>query len=146
MAVIVNTDKNTLEIEDIGVTLRTLLACGAKGYATSGRRKWSVYYHGAKIAEIQIKDTHLKGKRNEHSSSTSPDRSRNQAKAVEGAGVVVVEGPPGPHGNVSIESTAGVGAVSSIGTGGHDYAGDASKGADQKHATEHQGVDLQGSR
>jgi len=146
MAVIVNTDKNTLEIQDIGVTLRTLLACGAKGYATSGRRKWSVYYHGAKIAEIQIKDTHLKGKRNEHSSSTSPDRSRNQAKAVEGAGVAVVEGPPGPQLNVNLESTAGVGAVGSVSTGGHDLSGNVGKGADSEHAPQHQGVDLQGSR
>jgi len=55
-----------IEITDLGVTLRTLLAVAAQGYQTQQRRKWSIKYKGAVIGWLQVKDDHLrlvKGKR-----------------------------------------------------------------------------------
>ena len=45
---------NCIDIEDIGVTLRTLLAVGATGFKETGRRKWNIRYKGALIGAIQV--------------------------------------------------------------------------------------------
>jgi hypothetical protein len=49
-------DKEKYEsyIEDIGVTMRTLLAVAAQGFAENGRRRWHVVYKNAKIAVVQV--------------------------------------------------------------------------------------------
>ena len=45
----------TLEIEDIGVTLRTLLAHAASGYKQNPKRVWKVKYKGTIIGSVRLK-------------------------------------------------------------------------------------------
>ena len=60
MPVTRNPDQKEIHITDIGVTLRTLLAVAADGLKTSGTRKWSIMYRGAKIGQVQVKDQEYK--------------------------------------------------------------------------------------
>lgn len=46
-----------LHIEDIGVTLRSLLAYAATGYKTRPKRSWKVVYKNVVIANIRLKTT-----------------------------------------------------------------------------------------
>ena len=55
MTVTVDTEKCTLEIPDIGVTVRTLLAAAADGYEKNGRRKWDIVYKHVPIGSIRVK-------------------------------------------------------------------------------------------
>ena len=57
---IVRTATGSIDITDMGVTIRTLLAVAADGYKETQRRKWSVKYKGAVIGWLQVKDDHLK--------------------------------------------------------------------------------------
>lgn len=78
-----------IEVTDLGVTLRTLLAVAADGYKVRQRRKWSVRYKGAVIGWLQIKDDHLKlvkGKRNDVNRSNPAPASR-QAGTLPGLGL-----------------------------------------------------------
>ena len=50
-------EKYEIYIEDIGVTMRTLLAVAAQGFAENGRRRWHVVYKNAKIAVVQVAST-----------------------------------------------------------------------------------------
>lgn len=43
-----------IDIEDIGVTMRTLLAVAATGCAETGRRKWSIRYKNAIIGNVVV--------------------------------------------------------------------------------------------
>lgn len=55
--VMIDKEDQCLDIEDIGVTLRTLLAVAAKGYAETGKRRWQVRYRGAIIGNVQCAST-----------------------------------------------------------------------------------------
>ena len=61
MAVTFNTEKKEIYIEDIGVTIRTLLAVAAQGMEDCGNRKWHIVYKGVRIGLVQVKNHSLKG-------------------------------------------------------------------------------------
>ena len=69
MAVQADTENNTLQVPDLGVTLRTLMACAAGGYEVSKKRQWKLLYKGAIIGSVKIKDDHLKGAKDANRSS-----------------------------------------------------------------------------
>ena len=69
MAVQADTENNTLQVPDLGVTLRTLMACAARGYEVSKKRQWKLLYKGAIIGSVKIKDDHLKGAKDANRSS-----------------------------------------------------------------------------
>lgn len=48
---------HSISIDDIGVTIRTLLAVAATGYAETDRRKWSIKYKGVAIGNVQVAST-----------------------------------------------------------------------------------------
>ncbi len=58
MSVIIDTENVTLKIPDIGVTLRTLLACAATGYKTTPKRVWKIIYGDGNvvIGSVRIKN------------------------------------------------------------------------------------------
>ncbi len=60
MAVAVNMQDSTLTIEDMGVTVRTLLAHAASGYALNQKRKWLVLYKGVEIGSFQVRTKNKK--------------------------------------------------------------------------------------
>lgn len=57
MSVTFDSTKKEIYIEDIGVTMRTLLAVAARGYGESQVRKWHIVYKGARIGLVQVKTT-----------------------------------------------------------------------------------------
>lgn len=61
MAVQADIENNTLQVPDLGVTLRTLMACAARGYGETKKRQWKLLYKGAIIGSVKVKDDHLKG-------------------------------------------------------------------------------------
>lgn len=63
MSVIVDAEAGTLEIPDIGVTLRTLLACAARGAKDRPRRRWNIVYSGVVVGSVRIKDTPMTKKK-----------------------------------------------------------------------------------
>ena len=58
MSVIIDTENVTLKVPDIGVTLRTLLACAAQGYRTTPKRVWKIVYGDGNvvIGSVRIKN------------------------------------------------------------------------------------------
>lgn len=52
--VTIDIEDNVIDIDDLGVTLRTLMAVAATGYAQTDRRKWSVRYKKVLIASVQV--------------------------------------------------------------------------------------------
>lgn len=81
MAVQADIENNTLQVPDLGVTLRTLMACAASGYEVSKKRQWKLLYKGAIIGSVKIKDDHLKGAKNASRNSRNRyDRSGEGAK------------------------------------------------------------------
>lgn len=50
----------TIDIEDIGVTLRTLLAHAAAGYANNPKRVWKVRYKATIIGSVRLKTNLMK--------------------------------------------------------------------------------------
>ena len=60
MAVELNTEKKTLTIPDLGVTMRTIMAVAASGYVETQDRSWKIIYKGAHIGTVKVKDDHLK--------------------------------------------------------------------------------------
>lgn len=58
MSVIIDTEAVTLKVPDIGVTLRTLLACAAQGYKTTPKRVWKIVYGDGNvvIGSVRIKN------------------------------------------------------------------------------------------
>lgn len=55
-----NTETCTIDIQDLGVTLRVLLSVAAKGYVATPKRTWRIQYKGAIIGSVRIKDTREK--------------------------------------------------------------------------------------
>lgn len=54
-------DENaTIDIEDIGVTLRTLLAHAATGYENNPKRVWKVRYKTVIIGSVRLKTNLIK--------------------------------------------------------------------------------------
>lgn len=43
-----------IDIDDIGVTIRTLLAVAATGYKETGIRKWDIRYKKAVIGKLHV--------------------------------------------------------------------------------------------
>ena len=62
MSVIIDTEAVTLKVPDIGVTLRTLLACAAQGYKTTPKRVWKIIYSDSNIVigSVRIKNDFIK--------------------------------------------------------------------------------------
>lgn len=54
MAVKLNVEEQCIEIEHLGITMRTLMAVGAQGYAQTSKRRWNIKYMNVKIASIQV--------------------------------------------------------------------------------------------
>lgn len=52
--VTIDIEDQVMDIEDIGVTLRTLLAVAAKGYAQTNKRRWGIRYKNAVIGNVQV--------------------------------------------------------------------------------------------
>ena len=55
--VTIDANNGTLKVPDLGVTLRTLLACAAEGAKTKPRRSWKILYteHDVVIGSVRIK-------------------------------------------------------------------------------------------
>jgi hypothetical protein len=67
MAVTYNTEKKEIYIDDIGVTMRTMLAVAAKGQAECGVRRWHVVYKEVRIGIVSVKTETSKEKSNARS-------------------------------------------------------------------------------
>lgn len=102
MAVQADIENNTLQVPDLGVTLRTLMACAASGYEVSKKRQWKLLYKGAIIGSVKVKDTHLKGAKNaSRNSRYRYDRSgEGAAKRMDAVpkNLGIGEEPPGHSG------------------------------------------------
>lgn len=48
-------EAGTIDVPDIGITLRTLLSVAAQGYKVNPRRTWKVRYKEVIIGSIRIK-------------------------------------------------------------------------------------------
>jgi hypothetical protein len=46
----------TLEIPDMGVTLRTMLGCAAVGYRSNPKRTWKIKYKGVIVGSVRVKN------------------------------------------------------------------------------------------
>lgn len=103
MAVELNTEKKTLTIPDLGVTMRTIMAVAASGYVETQDRSWKIIYKGAHIGTVKVKDDHLKrSKHVTNSIGTQTVRSpakitsrRYFEKAVDGTNLAVRQGSSG---------------------------------------------------
>lgn len=58
--VVVNNDEATLDVPDLGVTIRTLLACAAKGYKNNPKRVWKLRYKAVIIGSVRLKTDFIK--------------------------------------------------------------------------------------
>jgi hypothetical protein len=97
MAVTYNTEKKELYIDDIGVTMRTMLAVAAKGQAECGVRRWHIVYKEVRIGMVSVKTETLKGESNARSAVRVEKRAQRKsyfAEAAEPKGVAMVEGSP----------------------------------------------------
>lgn len=83
--VTVDSEKYTLSVPDIGVTLRTLLAVASKAQTTTKRRTWNIVYKDVVIGSVRIK-TILKGEENGKSSSRGSQNRRGNASTNEHTG------------------------------------------------------------
>lgn len=101
MAVDFNTEKKEIYIEDIGVTVRTLLAVAAQGMEDCGNRKWHIVYKDARIGIVQVKNHNLKGANNAGTEVRTAKSSRRKTKfeeAFDTARLGVAERSPGEDG------------------------------------------------
>jgi hypothetical protein len=66
MSVIIDAEAGTLKVPDIGVTLRTLLACAAEGYKTRPKRVWKILYteNNVVVGSVRIKSQDFLRKEN----------------------------------------------------------------------------------
>ena len=97
MAVTFNTEKKEIYINDIGVTMRTLLAVAAQGMEDCGNRKWHIVYKEVRIGLVQVKNHNLKGVSNVGPEIRTAKVSRRKTKfeeAFDAAGLDVVERSP----------------------------------------------------
>lgn len=51
----IDTEQGILDIPDLGVTLRTMLASAVRGYASNPKRTWKLRYKNVLIGSIRIK-------------------------------------------------------------------------------------------
>ena len=71
MSVHLNTETGSLDIPDLGVTMRVLLSVAAKGQGLCGKRTWDVTYKGARIGQVRVKAVKPERKQDDsHGSST----------------------------------------------------------------------------
>jgi hypothetical protein len=97
MTVTYNTEKKELYIDDIGVTMRTMLAVAAKGQAECGVRRWHVVYKEVRIGMVSVKTETLKEKSNGRPAIRVEKRAQRKSYFAETAKpqiVAVVEGSP----------------------------------------------------
>lgn len=59
-------DEAVLEVEDIGVTLRTLLGFAAEGFKHNPKRVWKVRYKDTIIGSVRLRTEVPKGKLSSH--------------------------------------------------------------------------------
>jgi hypothetical protein len=98
MSVTFNTEKKEIYINDIGVTIRTLLAVAAQGLEDCGNRRWHVVYKDVRIGLVQVKAHSLKGVSNagpEIRNAKSGKRKTKFEEAFDRARLELVERPPG---------------------------------------------------
>ena len=55
MTVQLDVAEATLDIPDIGVTIRTLLACASEGYKLNPKRVWKIRYKNTIVGSVRIK-------------------------------------------------------------------------------------------
>lgn len=48
-------ETSTLQVPDLGVTLRTLFAVAAAGHAKTGKREWKLEYKGAIVGKLKVR-------------------------------------------------------------------------------------------
>lgn len=58
--VAIDAENGTLTVPDIGVTLRTLLACAATGAKTRPKRVWKILYGTVVIGSVRIKNDFIR--------------------------------------------------------------------------------------
>lgn len=100
MGVSFNSEKKEIYIEDIGVTVRTLLAVGAKGYTESQNRKWHIVYKNARIGTIQVKTENLKGIKNARPAIRAKESNKvttSETKTIDRTDVALDEGSSRQH-------------------------------------------------
>jgi len=51
----IDTEMAILDIEDIGVTLRTLLAYASTGYLSNPKRIWKIRYKNTIVGSVRLK-------------------------------------------------------------------------------------------
>lgn len=68
----IDADNGTLAVPDIGVTLRTLMACAAEGYKTRPKRVWKVLYKDTVIGSVRIKNKDFIKKENLYEDLSCP--------------------------------------------------------------------------
>ena len=56
----IDSKEGTLTVPDIGVTMRTLLACAAQGAKQRPKRVWRGIYKGVVIGSVRIKNDFIK--------------------------------------------------------------------------------------
>lgn len=54
MAIQIDMKSGSISVDDLGVTLRTLLGAAAGGYTDTGKRGWQIMYKGAYIGKVQV--------------------------------------------------------------------------------------------
>ncbi len=97
MAVTFDATKKEIYISDIGVTMRTLLAVAAAGYADSQVRRWHVVYKKARIGLVQVKTESSKGNENgRHADSAkiSTDKDTSKPKTIKRKNLALAQGQP----------------------------------------------------
>lgn len=95
MAVTFNAAKKELYIQDIGVTLRTLLAVAASGHRDSGVRRWHIVYKDVRIGAVSVKTDSKEISNAGHADSLEASAQTGKlAKALRRANLEVVGGPP----------------------------------------------------
>ena len=55
MAVKIVEETSTLQVPDLGVTLRTLFGAATTGHAKTGKREWKLEYKGAIVGKLKVR-------------------------------------------------------------------------------------------
>jgi hypothetical protein len=51
--IMLHAEDKVMDVDDMGVTIRSMLAVAAEGYALTGQRKWGIRYKGVVIGNVQ---------------------------------------------------------------------------------------------
>ena len=53
----IDIEDKVIDIEDLGVTMRTILAAAATGYKQTDKRRWGIRYKNVVIGNVQVAST-----------------------------------------------------------------------------------------